>query len=103
MKRFSDLNIEVPSERRVFECPQVSITEIINCEIEITEYLADVKTRHGEDRYLIRFKKEGKDGKFFTNSRNIKTVLEAVEKTDYPFLTTIKCFKVGSSTIYKFT
>lgn len=103
MKRFSDLNIELPVDRRIFECQQVSITEVINCEIEVIEYLPEVKTRHGDGRYLVHFKKNGMEAKFFTNSRNIKSTLEAVEKTDYPFLTTIKCTKIGSSTIYKLT
>lgn len=103
MKRFSDLNIEMPEDRRIFECPQVSITEVINCEIEVMEYLPEVKTRHGDGRYLVHFKRDGMEAKFFTNSRNIKSTLEAVDKTDYPFLTTIKCIKVGSSTIYKLT
>jgi hypothetical protein len=103
MKRFSDLNIELSDDRKIFECQQVSITEVINCEIEIIEYLPEVKTRHGDGRFLVHFKRDGRESKFFTNSRNIKSTLEAVEKTDYPFLTTIKCMKVGSSTIYKFT
>ena len=103
MKRFSDLNIDLSEDSRIFECPQVSITEVINCEIEVMEYLPDVKTRHGEGRYLVHFKRDGRESKFFTNSRNIKSTLEAVGKEDYPFTTTIKCTKIGNSTIYKFT
>ncbi len=103
MKRFSDLHIELPVDRRIFECPQVSITEVVNCEIEVIEYLPEVKTRHGDGRYLVHFKMDGRESKFFTNSRNIKSTLEAVQKDDYPFLTTIRCTKFGSSTIYKLT
>lgn len=36
MKRFSDLGIDLQDNRRVFECQQISITEVVNCEIEVT-------------------------------------------------------------------
>lgn len=103
MKRFSELNVDVQDDMKIFECPQVSITEIINCEIQIIEFLTDVRTRHGDGRYLVRFIKNDKEGKFFTNSKNIKNTLEAVPKEEFPFLTVIKCLKVGANSIYKFT
>lgn len=103
MKRFSDLNIKVQDDRKIYECPQVSITEILNCEIQIIEFLPEMKTRHGEGRYLVRFNNNEKDGKFFTNSKIIKSTLEAVPKEEFPFLTVIKCLKVGQNSIYKFT
>lgn len=103
MKRFSELNIDIQIDRKIFECKQVSINEIVNCEIEVVEFLSDIKTKHGDGRYLVKFKHDEVEGKFFTNSTNIKKTLDAVICSDFPFLTTIKCIKVGANSIYKFT
>ena len=102
MKRLSDLNIKIDDDRKIFECPLVSITEVINCEIEVIEFISEVKTKHGDGRYIVMCKTQGRDVKFFTNSSNVKKVLDAVDKNDFPFLATIKSFRLGSSVIYKF-
>lgn len=103
MKRFSEMDIDIQDDRKIFECQQVSINEIVNCEIEVMEFLTDVKTRHGDGRYLVKFKHNGIENKFFTNSKNVKNTLDAVKCADFPFLTTIKCIKIGANSIYKFT
>ena len=103
MKKFSDLGVCVKDERQIFDCKQVSITEIVNCPIVIWEYLTNVKTRHGDGRCLVHFEQAGNHGKFFTNSTLIKSTLEAVCKNDYPFETIIKCVKIGQNSIYKLT
>lgn len=103
MKRFSDLGIDLQDDRRVFECQQISITEVVNCEIEVIEHLSDVKTRHGDGRCLVRIKRDGREAKFFTNSKNIKCALEAVPKEAFPFITVIRCVRIGSNSVYKFT
>ena len=103
MKRFSELNICVKEDRKIFECKQVSITDIINSEIQIIDFIPDMKTKFGEDRYLILFSNDGVEGKFFSNSRMIKNVLDAIPEEDFPFVTTIKCLKCGANKIYKFT
>lgn len=103
-KRFSELGIQV-DDRTIFNCQQVSITDILNSEIEVLGYLPDVKTKHGEGRYLIHFKhiEEGYEGKFFTNSTTLKSVLHQVGEEDFPFITTIKAVKCGNGKIYQFT
>ena len=103
MKKFSDLGIQVQDDKKVFEYKQVSITEIVNCPVVIWEYIPDMKTRHGEGRHLVHFELNGDHGKFFTNSKNIKSTLDAVCKDDYPFETTIRCVKFGQNTTYKLT
>jgi len=105
VKRFSELGIEVQDNRKIFNCQQVSITDILNSEIEVIDFLPDVRTQHGEGRYLIHYQTtDGREeGKFFTNSVNLKSCLDQVRKEDLPFITIIKATKCGKGKIYQFT
>jgi hypothetical protein len=103
MRRFSDFGIKADGDRKMFDCPQVSITDVVNCEIEVLDFIPNVKTKHGDGRYLIRYRREGKEGKFFSNSTNIKSALDQVKKEDFPFATTVRCTTFGSGKIYQFT
>lgn len=103
-KRFSELGIR-SDDRTIFNCQQVSVTDVLNSEIEVLGYLPDVKTQHGEGRCLIHFKRldDGSEGKFFTNSSALKGVLSQVNEEDFPFITTIRAVKCGNGKIYQFT
>lgn len=103
-RRFSELGIQV-DDRTIFNCQQVSITDILNSEIEVLGFLPDVKTKHGEGRCLIHFKhtEDGTEGKFFTNSTTLKSILSQVNEEDFPFVTVIKAVKCGNGKIYQFT
>lgn len=103
MARFSDLGIAPVEDKKIFNCQQVSISEIINCEIEVLDFIANVKTSHGEGRYLVRFLQDGSEGKFFTNSSAIKSALDQIPKDKFPFTTVIKCTKMGNGKMYQFT
>lgn len=103
MKKFSDLGVNIENDRRIFECKQVSINEIVNCDIIIHEYIPNVKTRHGDNRYLVRISINDSVFKFFTNSQQIKDTLDAINSVDYPFSTIIKCVRIGKNSMYKFT
>lgn len=65
MKRFSELGIKQADSDKIFNCQQVSITDILNSEIEVIGFLPNVKTKHGEGRYLVHFKQvdNGVEGK----------------------------------------
>lgn len=104
-KRFSELGVKIPNERKIFDCEKVSITDIINTEIEVHDYLPEVKTSLGEGRYLVhcRLIAENKFVKFFTTAQNIKAALDLISKEDFPFVATIKAAKCGSGKFYKFT
>lgn len=102
-RHFSELGITVKDERKIFNCQQVSITDILNSEIEVIDYIPDMKTQHGDGRYLVKFSQNGQDGKFFTNSSALKSVLDQIPKEDFPFITTIRCTKCGNGKIYQFT
>lgn len=104
-KRFSDLGIKPADNGKVFNCQQVSITDILNSEIEILDYQANLHTAHGEGRYLIHFRMtDGSlEGKFFTNSTNLKSCLDQIQETDFPVITVIKAVKCGKGKISQFT
>lgn len=55
MKKFSELGVTVQDERKMFNCSQVSISDVLNCEIIVEDFIPDVKTSHGEGRYLVKF------------------------------------------------
>ncbi len=104
-KRFADLGIQLDNDRKIFSCEQVPITDILNTEIEVIDFLPDVKTKHGEGRYLVHFKHTdtGIEGKFFTNAAPLKCALDKVQKEDFPFVTVIKAQKCGNGKMFQFT
>lgn len=96
MKRFADMGINTLENRNVFTVPVISIEEVTNCEIEVLEYEASVKTRYGDGRYIVKIKHEGIERKFFTNATPIKEALDRIPKQDFPFIATIKQQRFGS-------
>lgn len=38
MRKFSELGVTVQDERRMFNCQQVSISDVLNCEIIVEDY-----------------------------------------------------------------
>jgi len=105
VKRFSELGVTQTDNRKIFNCPQVSITDILNSEIEVLDFLPSVKTQHGEGRYLIKFRNtyDNSEGKFFTNAAGLKSALDQIKTEDFPFLTVIRAVKCGNAKIYQFT
>lgn len=111
MIRFSDLNLKyMPADgKKRFNGERVRISEIVNVEIELHDFERDIKTKQGEGRYLVSFRdtRTGRFGKFFTNSEELKAMLDAMEaKGDvFPILTVIRseAFQGGSGTRYYFT
>ena len=96
MKKFSDFNIDTLENKHVFAVPVISVEELTNCEIEVLDFEANVKTRHGDGRYIVKVKYEGIERKFFTNAAPIKDALDKIDKVDFPFSTTIKQQRFGS-------
>lgn len=96
MKRFSDFGINTLEDKHIFAVPVVSIEELTNCEIEVLDFESNVKTRHGDGRYIVKVRHEGIERKFFTNASPIKDALDRIPKDDFPFVTTIKQQRFGS-------
>jgi hypothetical protein len=76
----SFLRIEPDKNSRHFNCQETTQQKLINVSFWIFDYLEDVKTKYGNNRFLvkIKFNKNDSDSearKFFTNSQEIKYVL----------------------------
>lgn len=96
MNKFSDFGINTLDDKHIFPVPVISITDVINCEIEVLDFEKGIKTKHGEDRYVVKIKIDNAERKFFTNAAPIKDALDRIDKQQLPFLTTIKQQKFGS-------
>ncbi|MDR2003313.1 MAG: hypothetical protein LBQ74_09810 [Prevotella sp.] len=105
MKKFSDFGIKLSNDSKIFEVPKISITDILNCEIVVIAYQKGITTKHGEDRYIVKIRHNNNDYKFFTNSGNLKQVLDKVPEDGFPFTATIKqqSFGAGSGKTFYFT
>ncbi len=104
MNKFSDFGIKTGNNYK-FNVPEVTLMQIINSEIEVMGYETDVKTRHGNDRYVVKIRFEGEERKFFTSAKPIKEALDKIPESDFPFTTIIKLKKCGSDNekTYQFT
>lgn len=96
MKRFSDFGINTLQDRNIFPVPVISIEEVVNCEIEVLDYEPNIKTKHGDGRYIVRIRVEGQERKFFTSAVPIKEALDRIPKEDFPFTTIIKQQRFGN-------
>lgn len=106
MRKFGDLNLkwEPADGKKRFDCPIVPIGDIVNVPIVLEDFETGIKTKEGEDRYLVKIKAGGEDKKFFTNSEEMKSLLDQMREGDYfPVETTIKRVQMGKITKYKFT
>lgn len=105
MKKFSDFGIEIEKNKKIFEVPKISITDILNCEIILLAFQKGIKTAHGPDRYVIKIRHNNIECKFFTNSGSLKQVLDKVPEYGFPFTVTIKqqSFGTGSGKKFYFT
>jgi len=92
----SFLNIEPDKNSRQFHCPEITQQKLINLSFYIIDYIDGVKTKYGKDRFLVKIKfnlndSEGEARKFFTNSSEIKYILEKVKALDaFPRKVTMK-------------
>lgn len=105
MKKFSDLGVKPLDDKNIFNVPVVSVQDVINVEIEVLDFEANVKTAHGDGRYILKIKHEDRECKFFTNATPIKNALSQISKSELPFTTTIKQqrFGNGSGKTFYFT
>jgi hypothetical protein len=81
----SFLKIEPDKNSRHFNCPETTQQKLINLSFWVCDYLEDVKTKFGNNRFLVKIKYNKDDGdseakKFFTNSQEIKYVLGKIRE-----------------------
>lgn len=96
MKKFAEFGINTFDSKSVFSVPQVSITDVLNCEIQVLDYESGIRTSQGENRYIVKVFHDGTECKFFTNSSHLKEALDRIPKEEFPFITTIKQQKYGT-------
>lgn len=101
MKDFAELGINFESQdgKKMFECPTVSINDLVNRKIIVKDFESDVKTKQGDGRYVVRIDDDaGRDCKFFTNSIELKQLLDKAREIDeLPFRTTIARKNIGNN------
>jgi len=104
MKKFSELGFREEENGKYFDVPKIQMHQVINCEIEILDFIPDVKTKNG-DRYLLKIKLNGTEGKLFTNATPIKNALDKIPNDVFPFLATIRQrrYDSGNTGTYYFT
>jgi hypothetical protein len=108
MKSFKDLNVSYKPEdgKKRFPGAVVSIRELVNLPIIVRDFEVGVKTSQGEDRCVVSIEHNGIDKKFFTNSEEMKNILQQVSDmpNGFPFETTIRAETFGKGkTKYVFT
>jgi hypothetical protein len=105
MKKFAEFGIKPKKNTQVFEVPKVSIVDIINCEIVVIAYQKGVKTKHGDNRYVVKIRYNNADCKFFTASDNLKDALDQIPADGFPFTETIKqqSFEIGNGKKFYFS
>lgn len=109
MKDFSEFGLSyVASDgKKRFDCISYPLGELQNRTIIVEDYERGVKTKEGEGRYVVKFNNEELgEGKFFTNSDELKQMLDKVAEIDggYPFRTTIRRQSFGQGKVkYSFT
>lgn len=109
MRNFADfgLNFVAKDGKKRFDCTSYPLGELQNETIIVLDYETGIKTKEGEGRYLVHFKfaDSRKEGKFFTNSEELKQLLDKVSEIDggFPFRTTIKRTTFNGKSKYSFT
>lgn len=110
MKKFSEMGVSyTPADgKKRFPGKALRLASLQNKTIEIHDYEKDVKTAHGEGRYIVSFRdvQSGEWAKFFTSSEEMKNILDQISDIEdgFPFETVItsEVFD-GNKVKYKFT
>ena len=108
MRSFKDLNVAYKPDdgKKRFPGAVVSIRELTNLHIVVYDFEMGVKTSQGEDRCVVAIEVNGEKKKFFTNSEEMKNILQQIkEQPDgFPFSTVLKTESFGQGrTKYIFT
>jgi hypothetical protein len=83
----SFLSITPDKGSKHFNCDEITQQKLTNLSFWVVDFIDSIKTKYGTDRYLvkIKFNREDHDGiarKFFTNSSEIKYVLDKIREMD---------------------
>ena len=108
MKNFKDLGVAyTPADgKKRFKGTVISIRELMNLPIVVHDFETGIKTEHGDDRCIVQIEMNGEMRKFFTDSEEMKNILQQIREMPdgFPFETTIKSEQFGKNkTKYIFT
>lgn len=110
MRKFSEMGLtHIPKDgKKRFNCDKLSLGQIANRPIIVLDFERGIHTKHGDDRYLVKFHfaNEITEYKFYTDSSEMKDILEQVSQLadGFPFETTIQQVPgTGSLRIFRFT
>jgi hypothetical protein len=99
MRSFKDLNVSYkPADgKKRFPGSVVSIRELVNLPIIVKDFELGIKTEQGEDRCIVSIEQNGEAKKFFTNSEEMKNILQQISELPdgLPFETTIRTETFG--------
>ena len=99
MKSFKDLKVAYKPEdgKKRFPGAVVSIRELVNLPIVVTDFETGIKTEQGDDRCIVAIEQNGESKKFFTNSEEMKNILSQIREMPdgFPFETIIKTETFG--------
>lgn len=85
------LNISSNGDKKMFDCDLVSLSDLINEEIEIIDFETGITTSFGENRCVVKIKVNNENKKFITSSIKMMNELAAIkDQYSFPFTTTIK-------------
>lgn len=105
MKDFSELglNYESANGKKIFQCNTIHLNELQNRQFVVKDYETDIKTKQGEGRYVVLIELDGREYKFFTNSDELKQMLDKAKSIDeIPFRCTLKRLCIGDNK-YKYS
>ena len=96
--KFKDMKLNLSKnygDKKVFDCDQVPLSDLVNMEIEILDFETNVKTSYGDNRCVVKFKMDGAEKKYITSSSKMIQELEAIkEQYGFPFEATINKHKL---------
>lgn len=81
------LKIPADATSKHFNCPETTQQKLTNLTFWVVDFIEGVRTKFGENRVLVKIKinREDRDSeskKFFTNSTEIKYVLQKIREMD---------------------
>lgn len=108
MKSFAEFGLSFTAKdgKKRFDCNSYPLGELQNRTIIVLDFEKGVKTKEGEGRYVVhfQFEEDNKEGKFFTNSEELKQMLDKIAEIEggMPFKAAIKRTSFGNGK-YKYS
>lgn len=77
--------------KKIIEVPAITTSVILGKEIEVKEWVKNVKTSHGDGRWVLRIEFYGSEHKLIINAAPVKAFIEGLEKAGVTrFMTIIR-------------